>query len=171
VNRLPALETTGIKSEICGPLSFTVDDKPICGYAPGFKGYFFACGFDLGMMLGGAAGDQLAQWIVKGRPVTHLYAWDCRRFNPRVTHPGNQQWLRERTHERFATMYKAVYSKDEPLGGRMQITTPFHSEHAKNGVFYQERHGWERAGWFHPDKKSQLPGPYQWLGYWIYLIC
>ncbi len=47
-NRLPILRKTGLKSEICGPLSFTPDDKPFIGEAPTVKGYFYGHGFDLG---------------------------------------------------------------------------------------------------------------------------
>lgn len=31
INRVPALETTGIKSTVCGPESFTPDHKPVMG--------------------------------------------------------------------------------------------------------------------------------------------
>ena len=33
INRLPALEKTGIKSTVCGPESFTPDHNPIMGEA------------------------------------------------------------------------------------------------------------------------------------------
>uniref|UniRef100_A0A8D0CHA9 Sarcosine dehydrogenase n=1 Tax=Scleropages formosus TaxID=113540 RepID=A0A8D0CHA9_SCLFO len=46
VNRVPALERTGIKSTVCGPESFTADHKPLMGEAPEVRGFFLGCGFN-----------------------------------------------------------------------------------------------------------------------------
>uniref|UniRef100_A0A3Q4HWD1 Sarcosine dehydrogenase n=1 Tax=Neolamprologus brichardi TaxID=32507 RepID=A0A3Q4HWD1_NEOBR len=46
VNRVPALEQTGIKSTVCGPESFTADHKPLMGEAPEVRGFFLGCGFN-----------------------------------------------------------------------------------------------------------------------------
>ena len=40
VNRLPVLESTGIRSTVCGPESFTSDHKPLMGPVPGVDGFY-----------------------------------------------------------------------------------------------------------------------------------
>ena len=64
----------GIKSTGCGPESFTPDHKPVMGEDPRVRGFFHGVGFNsAGMMLGGGCGDQLAKWVVKGRPDLDMY--------------------------------------------------------------------------------------------------
>lgn len=49
------------------------------GEDPKIRGFFYGCGFNSsGMMLGGGCGEQLAQWIIQGRPELHMYAYDIR---------------------------------------------------------------------------------------------
>ncbi|XP_010831068.1 PREDICTED: sarcosine dehydrogenase, mitochondrial [Bison bison bison] len=80
INRVPVLEKTGIKSTVCGPESFTPDHKPLMGEAPELRGFFLGCGFNsAGMMLGGGCGQQLAYWIVHGRPEKDMHSYDIRR--------------------------------------------------------------------------------------------
>uniref|UniRef100_A0A673XKI0 Sarcosine dehydrogenase n=1 Tax=Salmo trutta TaxID=8032 RepID=A0A673XKI0_SALTR len=79
INRVPALEQTGIKSTVCGPESFTADHKPLMGEAPEVRGFFLGCGFNsAGMMLGGGCGRELAHWIIHGRPEKDMYGYDIR---------------------------------------------------------------------------------------------
>ena len=58
VNRVPCLESTGIKSTVCGPESFTPDHKPILGEDPRVRGFFHGCGFNSGGMMFG-------KWYIK----------------------------------------------------------------------------------------------------------
>ncbi|XP_067868103.1 sarcosine dehydrogenase, mitochondrial [Heterodontus francisci] len=75
INRIPALETTGVKSTVCGPESFTADHKPLMGEAPELRGFYLGCGFNsAGMMLGGGCGKELAHWVIHGRPEKDMYA-------------------------------------------------------------------------------------------------
>ncbi|KAM7092717.1 sarcosine dehydrogenase, mitochondrial isoform 4-T8 [Molossus nigricans] len=149
VNRVPALEKTGIKSTVCGPESFTPDHKPLMGEAPEVRGFFLGCGFNsAGMMLGGGCGRELAHWIVHGRPEKDMYGYDIRRFHHSLT--DHRRWIRERSHESYAKNYSVVFPHDEPLAGRNMRTDPLHEELLARGCVFQERHGWERPGWFNP---------------------
>uniref|UniRef100_A0A8C9A5E1 Sarcosine dehydrogenase n=1 Tax=Prolemur simus TaxID=1328070 RepID=A0A8C9A5E1_PROSS len=86
INRVPVLEKTGIKSTVCGPESFTPDHKPLMGEAPELRGFFLGCGFNsAGMMLGGGCGQELAHWIVHGRPEKDMHSYDIRRFHQSLT--------------------------------------------------------------------------------------
>ncbi|XP_077162881.1 sarcosine dehydrogenase, mitochondrial isoform X2 [Paroedura picta] len=126
VNRVPVLERTGIKSTVCGP----------------------------GMMLGGGCGKELAHWIVHGRPEKDMYGYDIRRFPHSLTR--NHRWLRERSHESYAKNYSVVFPYDEPLAGRNMRKDPLHEELLQQGCIFQERHGWERPGWFNPRGMAQV---------------
>ncbi|CAB1318141.1 unnamed protein product, partial [Coregonus sp. 'balchen'] len=125
INRVPALEQTGIKSTVCGPESFTADHKPLMGEAPEVRGFFLGCGFNsAGMMLGGGCGRELAHWIIHGRPEKDMYGYDIRRFHHSLT--DNNKWIRERSHESYAKNYSVVFPFDEPLASRNMRTDPFH---------------------------------------------
>jgi sarcosine dehydrogenase len=83
LHRCPAIETTGIKSTVCGPESFTPDHKPLVGPQPGVLGMYQACGANsMGMMLGGGIGREMAEWITTGSPSIDMFAFDPSRFHP-----------------------------------------------------------------------------------------
>lgn len=150
INRVPALEQTGIKSTVCGPESFTADHKPLMGEAPEVRGFFLGCGFNsAGMMLGGGCGRELAHWIIHGRPQKDMYGYDIRRFHNSLT--SNNKWIRERSHESYAKNYSVVFPFDEPLASRNMRTDPLHQVLTEQGCVFQERHGWERPGWFNRE--------------------
>ncbi|XP_032227351.2 sarcosine dehydrogenase, mitochondrial [Nematostella vectensis] len=154
-NRVPVIAETGVKSTVCGPESFTSDHKPLMGEAPELRGFYLGCGFNsAGIMLAGGCGRELAKWVVNGHPELDMYGYDIRRFHSSIT--GNQKWLSERSHEAYAKNYSMVFPHDEPLAGRNMRCDPFHQVLLDNGCVYQERHGWERPGWFKPDSKPQL---------------
>ncbi|KFQ59801.1 hypothetical protein N334_04309, partial [Pelecanus crispus] len=164
INRVPVLEKTGIKSTVCGPESFTADHKPLMGEAPEVRGFFLGCGFNsAGMMLGGGCGRELAHWVIHGRPEKDMYGYDIRQVTPaapaalslpsrRFHHSltDNNRWIRERSHESYAKNYSVVFPHDEPLAGRNVRKDPLHEELLRQGCIFQERHGWERPGWFSP---------------------
>uniref|UniRef100_A0A8D2LDF7 Sarcosine dehydrogenase, mitochondrial n=2 Tax=Varanus komodoensis TaxID=61221 RepID=A0A8D2LDF7_VARKO len=155
INRVPILETTGIKSTVCGPESFTADHKPLMGEAPELRGFFLGCGFNsAGMMLGGGCGKELAHWIIHGHPEKDMYSYDIRRFHCSLT--SNKCWIRERSHEAYAKNYSIVFPYDEPLAGRNMRKDPLHEELLQQGCVFQERHGWERPGWFNPRGKAPV---------------
>ncbi|CAH2316798.1 sarcosine dehydrogenase, mitochondrial [Pelobates cultripes] len=125
INRVPALENTGIKSTVCGPESFTADHKPLMGESPEVRGFFLGCGFNsAGMMLGGGCGKELAHWIIHGRPEKDMYGYDIRRFHHSLT--NHNRWIRERSHESYAKNYSVVFPYDEPLAGRNMRKDPLH---------------------------------------------
>nr|XP_027797943.1 sarcosine dehydrogenase, mitochondrial [Marmota flaviventris] len=156
INRVPVLERTGIKSTVCGPESFTPDHKPLMGEAPELRGFFLGCGFNsAGMMLGGGCGQELAHWIIHGRPEKDMYGYDIRRFHHSLT--DHSRWIRERSHESYAKNYSVVFPHDEPLAGRNMRTDALHQELLEQGCVFQERHGWERPGWFSPQGTAPVP--------------
>ena len=162
VNRVPCLEESGIKSTVCGPESFTPDHKPIMGEDPRVRGFFHGVGFNsAGMMLGGGCGEQLAKWVVNGRPSLDMYGYDIRRFCPQVSQ--DKEWVDQRSHEAYAKNYAMVFPHDEALAGRNMKKDPLHEILETAGCVYQERFGWERPGWF--TKYGPTPvKAYDWYG-------
>ncbi|XP_046441775.1 sarcosine dehydrogenase, mitochondrial-like isoform X2 [Daphnia pulex] len=162
VNRCPTLATTGIRSTVCGPESFTPDHKPLMGEEPTLRGFYHGCGFNsAGMMFGGGCGWQLAKWIVQGRPDFDMFSYDIRRFSPDLTR--NTDWIRQRSHEAYAKNYSIVYPHDEPLASRKMKKSPIAPLLEKAGCVFQERHGWERPGWFSQSGIASIQ-PYDWYG-------
>uniref|UniRef100_A0A673MTK0 Sarcosine dehydrogenase, mitochondrial n=1 Tax=Sinocyclocheilus rhinocerous TaxID=307959 RepID=A0A673MTK0_9TELE len=137
------------------PESFTADHKPLMGEAPEVRGFFLGCGFNsAGMMLGGGCGKELAHWIIHGRPEKDMYGYDIRRFHHSLT--NNNRWIRERSHESYAKNYSVVFPFDEPLASRNMRKDPFHQVLQEQGCVFQERHGWERPGWFNRDGPAPI---------------
>ena len=66
--------------------------------------------------LGGGCGNELAKWVVNGRPDLDMSGYDIRRFCPVVS--KNKNWVIERSHEAYAKNYSIVFPHDEPLAGR-----------------------------------------------------
>uniref|UniRef100_H2YWY6 FAD dependent oxidoreductase domain-containing protein n=1 Tax=Ciona savignyi TaxID=51511 RepID=H2YWY6_CIOSA len=62
--------------------SFTSDQKPLVGESPDVRGFFYGSGFNsAGMMYGGGAGREIANWIIHGRPSIDMFSWDIRYYN------------------------------------------------------------------------------------------
>ena len=157
MKRVPIIEETGIKTEVCGPESFTADHKPLMGPVPEFtdKSLFVGAGFNsAGIMLSGGCGQQLSQWIINGYPDLDVFGYDIQRFHPDLT--NNDDWIDERSHESYAKNYSIVFPNDEPLASRDMRTSPIHQELLKNGCVFEERHGFERPSWFKLDEQPEL---------------
>ncbi|XP_020288905.1 sarcosine dehydrogenase, mitochondrial [Pseudomyrmex gracilis] len=165
MNRLiPALTTTGIRTTVCGPESFTPDHRPIMGEDPRCTGLYYSCGYNsAGMMFGGGCGEQIALWIINGRPDKHMFTFDIRRYT--TEQRKNFVWIKERSHEAYANNYDILFPHDEHLSGRNLKTDPFHDFFVKQGAVMEERQGWERPGWFLLDNKTAPVLPYDYGGY------
>jgi len=168
LKRCPIVESTGIKSTVCGPESFTPDHKPLVGPHPGVRGFYHACGFNsMGLMLGGGVGRELTKWILTGSPEVDMFGFDIARFHPDTI--ANAKWVKDRTHESYAKTYAIVFPHDESLAGRGARKSAIHDELVKRGCVHQARHGFERPGWFEiepmsPAPPAQAPMPYDYYG-------
>ena len=55
--------------------AFDVGEDPRC------SGFFYSCGYNsAGMMFSGGCGEQIADWIINGRPKKHMFNFDIRRY-------------------------------------------------------------------------------------------
>ena len=125
------------------------------GPDPVVRGYYHGCGFNSsGIMFGGGCGNELAKWIVKGHPDVDMFGFDIRRFHKSLT--NDNQWVKERSHESYAKNYSMVFPNDEPLAARNIRKDPFYKVLLERGCVYQERHGWERPGWFYKGGSAEV---------------
>ena len=148
LERVPVLETAGIKQLLTGPESFTPDGNFILGRAPELAGYFVGAGFNsFGIASAGGAGKALAEWIVEGEAPYDLWAVDIRRFGP---HHRDFQWNRQRTLEMYAKHYRIVWPNEEHQSARPVRRSPLHARLTDAGAVFGEKLGWERANWFAP---------------------
>ena len=80
IERIPCLETTGIKRVLNGPMIFSPDLGPLLGPHPALKNYYCATGVMTGFNQGPGIGKVLAEWIIDGEPSLDVSFWDVARF-------------------------------------------------------------------------------------------
>ncbi|XP_022914521.1 sarcosine dehydrogenase, mitochondrial [Onthophagus taurus] len=164
----PSLEKAGIKSNVCGPEAFTPDHKPLMGEDPRMVGLFHCCGFNsAGMMLTGGCGEEMATWVIKGRPELPMFAYDIRRFTPQMR--SSRSWVTETSHESYVKNYSVVYPHDQFLSGRNFKIGPFHENLVAHGAVMEQAQGWERPGYYVKDRTAPVRG-YDWYGHYDHLI-
>lgn len=164
VKLCPAFGETGIKCTICGPETFTPDHKPIMGPDPRLIGLFHNCGYNsAGMMFGGGCGEQLAEWIIHGRPELYMFNFDIRRFTPKQM--ADKTYINERCHEAYAENYSLVFANAQSLAGRNFQKSPLHDEMILNGgAVMEEKQGFERPAFFFNGTAPIVIPPYDWYG-------
>ncbi|MFI6601586.1 FAD-dependent oxidoreductase [Nonomuraea sp. NPDC050536] len=152
VQRVPALETTGVRMFYNGPESFTPDNMFLLGEAPEVAGYFVAAGFNsAGIASAGGAGKALAEWIVNGSPTTDLWPADLRRF---ARWADNDTWLRDRVTETLGLHYAMSWPNKELETARPLRRSPVHHLLEAGGACFGSKMGWERVNYF------GVPQPY-----------
>lgn len=140
-----------------------MDHKPVMGPDPRLIGLFHNCGHNsAGMMLGGGCGEQLAEWIIHGRPELFMAKYDVRRFSPKQIY--DKQYALERCHEAYSDTYRMVFQHSQPLSGRNLTKDSLHDELIANGAIMEEMAGWERPAFFDKEKAPMNIPPYDWCG-------
>lgn len=148
LERIPALEDTGIRKFYNGPESFTPDNQFILGEAPRLRNFFVGAGFNsVGIASAGGAGRALAEWIVEGEPTTDLLAVDIRRF---ASFHGNNRWLRDRVAEILGLHYAIPWPNREVETARPHRRSPLYDRLAAANASFGSKMGWERANFFAP---------------------
>lgn len=148
MQRVPALQTAGVRQLLNGPESFTPDGHFILGEAPEVANYFVAAGFNaFGIAAAGGAGWALAAWIIEGEPPYDLWPVDIRRFG---SHHRDERWVRARTLEMYGKHYTIAWPHEEHQSGRPLRQSPLRDKLASAGACFGEKLGWERPNWFAP---------------------
>ncbi|MEM7215835.1 MAG: FAD-dependent oxidoreductase [Pseudomonadota bacterium] len=144
MERIPALETGGIKSVINGPITFTPDANPLIGPARGQQNAWLLTGSSMGVMEGGGAGKFLAHWMTTGAPPMDALAVDSRRFGSWA----DRDYRVEKAIECFGLQFGVHYPHEERPAGRGLRLSALHDLMVERGAVMGAAHGWERPNWF-----------------------
>ncbi|MBI4672412.1 MAG: GcvT family protein [Chloroflexi bacterium] len=142
--RVPILANAGIKRVVNGPITYTPDESPLLGPAPGLHNFWLACGFSFGITQSGGSGKLLAEWIMHGSPEFDMLETDPRRFGSYATLP----YAIARGVDNYEHEYVIGYPYEEREAGRPARTSALYDRLRERGAFFNTRNGWERAGWF-----------------------
>ena len=149
MNRLPALENTGIRQLLNGPESFTPDGKYIIGEMPEIRNLFVCAGFNsVGIVSSGGAGKAIAEWIAAGEATMDLMDVDVQRF---TALQGRPKYLQERVKETVSWTFSMHWPNLQPEKPRGVRRSPLHDQLAKRNACFADAAGWERPNWFAPD--------------------
>jgi glycine/D-amino acid oxidase-like deaminating enzyme len=109
-DQLPVLSTAPLRLHRGGIPTMTPDGQHIVGPVPGAAGFFVASGCNVaGLSIAPAIGEELARWIVEGRPSEDLSPMSINRFGP--------EWRDEqRLRQAAAWEYWHFYSYDASSG-------------------------------------------------------
>lgn len=149
MERIPALETGGIKSVVNGPITFTPDANPLIGPAHGLENAWLLTGSSMGVMEGGGAGWFLAHWMTHGAPPMDALAVDSRRFGSWA----DRDYRVDKAIECFGLQFGVHYPHEERPAARDKRLSPIHDLMVERGAVMGAAYGWERPNWF-----SDKPG-------------
>lgn len=148
MNRIPIARDAGVHKFFCGPESFTPDMGPLMGEAPELKNFYVAAGFNsLGILLGGGAGQVMAQWIVDGAAPVDDSEINIERMMPFQNTP---KYLHDRTLELLGWQY-ITWPNLQPETGRGARKSPIYDRLLEAGAYYGSSVGWEYPDWFAPE--------------------
>ncbi|MDX2381495.1 MAG: FAD-dependent oxidoreductase, partial [Acidimicrobiia bacterium] len=149
IERLPGLETVGIRKLFTGPESFTPDNGFLMGEAPELDRFFVAAGFNsLGILTGGGAGSILASWIVDGLPPIDVTDIDIARLSRFQT---SRSYLAERSVELLGRLFASgSWPHSHPNNARNVRRSVLHDRLVQAGGRFGESSGWENTTYFAP---------------------
>ncbi|NKB53482.1 MAG: FAD-dependent oxidoreductase [Rhizobiaceae bacterium] len=145
--RLPCLETTGIKSIINGPITYTPDGLPLVGKIPGKRNAYCITGLRAGLGEGGGHGWLLAQIIAHGEACYDTWCLDPRRF----TRYANEEYTALKAIEDYQNEFRFHMPHEHRPAGRPIKTTQITHRLAEQGAEFGVVNGWERALYFKPN--------------------
>ncbi|WP_372572340.1 GcvT family protein [Ruegeria jejuensis] len=147
IARVPALETSGIKRVINGPMIWSPDSSLLLGPVPEKPGYFCACGMIPGFSQSGGVGKLAAEWMVEGEPTLDLFAWDVARFGSWA----GKGFTKARVADQYANRFKIHFPGEEREAGRPVRARPVHAMQKELGATFGLNYGWEHPLYFDAD--------------------
>ncbi len=149
-NRLPILETAGIRKFFSGPESFTPDTQYLLGETLEVRNLFTCCGFNsIGIASAGGAGRVTAEWMINGYMNEDLYSLDIKRFQK---FHSNKKFIMNRVTETLGDLYGMHWPYKQHETSRNQRLLPYHDELKKVGACFGQSGEYERPMWYALDK-------------------
>ena len=144
--RVPALQETGIRSIVNGPITYTADGVPLVGPVPGKRNAFCIIGLRAGLGEGGGHGWLLAQQIVHGEACYDTWCLDPRRF----TGHANAELTALKAIEDYRNEFRFHFPHEHRPAGRPAKTTPLTPVMAAEDAEFTIVNGWERVDYIKP---------------------
>jgi len=145
--RMPVLQQIGIRTIVCGPITYSADGAPMVGPIPGKRNAFCIIGLRAGLGEGGGHGWLLAQQIVHGEACYDTWVIDPRRF----TGHANVELCAVKAVEEYQNEFRFHYPHEHRPAGRPAKTTPLTPILAAEGADFGVVNGWERVAYFKPS--------------------
>ena len=147
--RLPILETAGIRKFFSGPESFTPDTQYLLGETPEVSNLFTCCGFNsIGIASSGGAGRVTAEWMINGYMNEDLFSLDIKRFQK---FHSSKKFIMERVTETLGDLYGMHWPYKQHNTSRNQRLLPYHEELKKEGACFGQLGEYERPMWYALD--------------------
>lgn len=146
IERVPALQETGIRSIVNGPITYTMDGVPLVGPVPGKRNALCIIGLRAGLGEGGGHGWLLAQQIVHGEACYDTWCLDPRRF----TGHANVELTALKAIEDYQNEFRFHFPHEHRPAGRPAKTTPLTPVLAAEGAEFTIVNGWERVDYIKP---------------------
>ena len=149
--RLPILETAGIRKFFSGPESFTPDTQYLLGETPEVNNLFTCCGFNsIGIASSGGAGRVTAEWMINGYMNEDLFSLDIKRFQK---FHSSKKFIMERVTETLGDLYGMHWPYKQHNTSRNQRLVPYHEELKKEGACFGVSGEYERPMWYARNKE------------------
>ena len=144
--RLPMLETAGIRKFFSGPESFTPDTQYLLGETPEVHNLFTCCGFNsIGIASAGGAGRVTAEWMINGYMNEDLFSLDIKRFQK---FHSSKKFIMNRVTETLGDLYGMHWPYKQHNTSRNQRLLPYHDELKKAGACFGVSGEYERPMWY-----------------------
>ena len=144
--RLPLLETAGIRKFFSGPESFTPDTQYLLGETPEVNNLFTCCGFNsIGIASSGGAGRVTAEWMINGYMNEDLFSLDIKRFQK---FHSSKKFIMERVTETLGDLYGMHWPYKQHNTSRNQRLLPYHDELKNAGACFGVSGEYERPMWY-----------------------
>lgn len=144
VERVPVLESAGIKRVINGPMIWSPDSSALFGPVPELRNYYTCCGIIPGFSQSGGLGKLLADWIVEGESELDMFAWDIARFGLWA----DKSFTKARVLDQYENRFKIHFPYEERTAGRPVRTRPVYEKQKSLGGVFGLNFGWEHPQWF-----------------------
>ncbi|MDA7712761.1 FAD-dependent oxidoreductase [Candidatus Pelagibacter sp.] len=149
--RLPILETAGIRKFFSGPESFTPDTQYLLGETPEVNNLFTCCGFNsIGIASSGGAGRVTAEWMINGYMNEDLFSLDIKRFQK---FHSSKKFIMERVTETLGDLYGMHWPYKQHNTSRNQRLIPYHEELKKEEACFGVSGEYERPMWYARNKE------------------
>ncbi len=148
----PALATTGIKTVVNGPFTFSPDGNPLVGPIRGIRNCWVACAVMAGLSQGGGVGLALANWMTEGEPGLDVWGMDVARYGDYA----NINFTNAKVRENYARRFRITFPNEELPAARPLHTTPIYSRFTAANAVWGVGFGLEHALWFQEPGKEPV---------------